>query len=512
MIDLNGLITKLKSGEIPASSEFDLLNEKRQFLPQGVGIPRFSYGYKKKSRILFRLQMAIPFNPETGLPDEKFNPNKKWRPPLSPRSAAMIVKQYAENSKEAKEIFMNRAGISEWDTSDATTLNKTDFKVLRLYRTPLIITAEAVTINDSAITGQDFGISYSVPVKRDIETGQIIGDIPEIAKIGNLISTITFKEIAELDNAIKSKDPGGYSNHRPFINPAAIPTVDDKTKREWVGKILSGALISSVRPKNFLMAYEFALSPSQSMLNSDKKPLPCFTRLTLEDIKEHRVYFDYAKKYKEYIETQLNNPELDQFWDFVEADICDKALEEPKDRVAKAEASRNMSLSASSHSFYNVDTGEWRADWVQPFFDAISDFGDSDPEFEKKMMQFVARQIRPIDNTIIGSVADRIADKIPLSYRYITEDILRNHKDALLLIYGSEYTDLMLGKGLISEDAIETSESGVIAEKNKSVADLIDSVYEEENNSSEAEKETSKETNDIPLATMEEFEVDKIEV
>lgn len=502
MVDLKELISKLRSGEIPAFSEFDLLNEKRQFLPQGVGIPRFSYGYKKKSRILFRLQMAIPFNPETGFPDENFNPNKKWRPPLSPRSAAMIVKQYANNNENAKSIFMSRAGVSEWDTSDPTVLNKTDFKILRLYRTPLIITAEAVTINDAAITGQDFGIPYSVPIKRDIETGQIIGDVPDIAKIGSLISAITFKEIAELDNAINSKDPSGYSNHRAFINPAAIPTVDEKTKKEWIGKILGGALISSVRPKNFLMAYEFALSPSQSMLNEDKKPLPCFTRLTLEDIKEHRVYFDYAKKYKEYIESQLNNPEVDQFWDFIEADICDKASEEPKDRVAKAEASRNMSLSASSHSFYNIDTGEWRADWVQPFFDAISDFGDSDPEFEKKMMQFVARQIRPIDSAIIGAVADRVADRIPLSYRYITEDILRNHKDALLLIYGSEYTDLMLEKGLISEETVEQEKDEVHTAKDKSVAELIDSVYDESDSSVEEEK----------LNTIEELGIDRITV
>ncbi len=511
MINLGDLIAKLKSGEIPASSEFDLLNEKRQFLPQGVGIPRFSYSFKKKSRILFRLQMAIPFNPETGFPDEKFNPNKKWRPPLSPRSAAMVVKQYAHNNKSAKEIFMSRAGVSEWDTSDATTLNQADFKVLRLYRTPLIITAEAVTINDAAITGQDFGIPYSVPITRDIETGQIIGDVPDIAKIGNLISSITFKEIAELDNAIKSKDPTGYSGHRPFINPSAIPTVDDKTKREWVGKILSGALISSVRPKNFLMAYEFALSSSQSMMSPDKKPLPCFTRLTFDDIKEHRVYFDYAKKYKEYIETQLSNPGLDRFWDFVEADICDKALEEPKDKAAKAEASRNMSLSTSSHSFYNIDTGEWRADWVQPFFDAISDFGDSDPEFEKKMMQFVARQIRPIDSAIIGSVADRVAEKIPLSYRYITDDILRNHKDALFLIYGSEYTDLMLEKGLISEESVETSENSTNTEENKSVADLIKSAYEEDNDSLEEEQvEEKKKTPE--LATLEEIDVEEVKI
>lgn len=481
MIDLNSLISKLKSGELPAYSELDLMNEKRQSLPQGVGIPKFAYGYQKRSRVLFRLQIAIPFNPETGMPDENFNPNKKWRPPVSPRTAAMIVKNYADKNEKAKEVLIGRAGVSDWDTSQPEILNKDDFKVLRSYRMPLVITTEATTINDAAITGQDFGISYSVPVKRDIDTGQIIGSIPEIAKMGNFMSAITFKEISELNDAVKLKDPSKYKNHRPFINPSAISSVDEKTKKEWTGKILGSALISAVRPKNFLIAYEFQLSQSQSMLTTDKKPLPCFTKVNAEDIKEHSVYFDYAKKYKNYIDAQLLSEDADKFWDFVEADICDNASEEPKDRTAKAEASRNMSLAASSHSFYNIDTDDWRANWVQPFFDAVSEFGDSDPNFERKMMQFIARQVRAIDDKIIGAVADRIAEKVPLSYQYITDDILLTHRDALLLIYGEDYTSLLIDRGLLSSQAVSVSGGEQIEKKKEeqSVTDLIDSAYEE---------------------------------
>ena len=118
------------------------------------------------------------------------------------------------------------------------------------------------------------------------------------------------------------------------------------------------------------------------------------------------------------------------------------------------------------------------------------------------MMQFVARQIRPIDSAIIGAVADRVADRIPLSYRYITEDILRNHKDALLLIYGREYTDLMLEKGLISEETVEQEKDEVHTAKDKSVAELIDSVYDESDSSVEEEK----------LNTIEELGIDRITV
>ena len=126
-------------------------------------------------------------------------------------------------------------------------------------------------------------------------------------------------------------------------------------------------------------------------------------------------------------------------------------------------------------------------------------------------MQFVARQIRPIDSAIIGSVADRVAEKIPLSYRYITDDILRNHKDALFLIYGSEYTDLMLEKGLISEESVETSENSTNTEENKSVADLIKSAYEEDNDSLEEEQvEEKKKTPE--LATLEEIDVEEVKI
>lgn len=81
----------------------------------------------------------------------------------------------------------------------------------------------------------------------------------------------------------------------------------------------------------------------------------------------------------------------------------------------------------------------------------------------------------------------------------------------LFLIYGSEYTDLMLEKGLISEESVETSENSTNTEENKSVADLIKSAYEEDNDSLEEEQvEEKKKTPE--LATLEEIDVEEVKI
>lgn len=503
MSRVDDLLAKLKNGDIPSSSKLDLINEKRQEIPKGVNITRFSYEYQKNARVPFRLQMALPFDPELGEPTEKFNPENKWRPPLSPTSAAKVVKAYAKANEKTRQLLMSRASVSDWDVSDPETLTEQDFKVLRGYRVPLVITAEAITINDAVITGQDFAISYSVPIKRDLQTGQIIGEIPAIAKIGSFMSAVTYAEINELDDAIKAKDPSKYKNQRPFINVSSIPGVDDKTKKEWVSKILNTAIISSVKPQNYLMAFEFKLSSTKQMVNEERNPLPVFTNLTEDDLKEKQVFFNYSKKYKEPIMKVLSTPALDVFWDFVEMDICDSAAAEPKDKQAKADASRALSPAAPSHSFWNIDENKIRAPWVAEVLAKISDFIDSDPAFEEKMAMFVARQLRPMDDRVVGTVADRLTEKLPLTNRYVTDSILKSHKDACLLIYQGDYTDALIERGLLAPSA-ETDTPKEEEKKADSVADLIN----------EIEEEDSEEANDLPDPTMgmEETQVDSTEI
>ena len=479
---LESLLDKLKSGEIPASSKLDIINEKRQEIPRGVNIKRFSYEFQKNSRVLFRLQMALPFDPELGEATEDFNPEKKWRPPLSPTTAAKLIKYYAKKNIKTKDLLMRRASISEWDLSNPDELNAQDFKVLRSYRNPLVITTEAITINDAGITGLDFGINYSVPVKRDLQTGQIIGNVPEIAKMGEFMSSVTFAEIRELDEAIISNDPNKYKAQHPFINPSAISVADDRLKREWIGKILGGSIISSVRPQNYLMAFEFKLSFTRQTTNEERNPLPIFTALNDDDLKERQIWFNYTKKYKEPLMKILETPSLDYYWDFVEMDICDNLTHEPKDRQQKAEASRALTPATPSHSFWNIDSGSLRADWVKTTLEALTRFVDDDPKFEEKMALFIARQTRAIDDNLVGIVADRIREKIPLSYRYVTDSILKQHKDACLLIYEEDYTDTLIERGLIEVEPVE--EVNVVEEKEVSVAELIKEVMEEDSDSS----------------------------
>lgn len=506
MVDFKELIQKMKAGEVPSSSEFNLMNEKRQTLPKGAGIKRFSYEFQKKSKVMFFMQMAIPFNPETGKVDDDFNPNKKWRPPISVTTAASIVKQYCLDNAEARVIFEKRAGVTEWDVSDPATLNAKDFKVLREYRTPLILTTEATTINDATITGQDYGIRYSVDIKRDLDTGQVIGEIPPIMKIGNLMSSITFNEVNELGEAINAKDPSLYKNERPFINKTAIPACTEQDAKEWRSKIFQSGIISSVRPINMLLALEYPLSQTSTMRNSDTNlPLVDYTSLEVDDVKSHLVYFDLAKKYQEYVESVASTGAGDYFWDFIECDISDSTTTEPKDVTAKMAASRSLKPAKSPHSFYNEDDQVMRFDWVNDFLTAVAGYRDSDPEFEKKMMQFLATKVRAFDSSLVGSVCDRIKQLYPINYIYLTSDLLKMHKEILLDIYDDEYQERAMEEGLFGIDSVDTTEEKP-QELEASAMDLINEAFDE---TEEEEDEGELDTSETPLSG-EDVEVQKV--
>jgi len=249
-------------------------------------------------------------------------------------------------------------------------------------------------------------------------------------------------------------------------------------RKDWISRILRDAMLGAVRPQNFIMAFEFRLSPDRTMLNAERGPLPVFTNITEEDIKGRQVFFSYAKKYKDPVTKVLSTPSIDYFWDFIEYDICDNATTDPtNDKDAKAAASRALVPATPSHSFWDMDNNKLRFVWVDKLIDALAEFADSDPQFEEKMAIFLARQLRPLDDGVLGVIQDRIHEKLPLSNRYVTNDILRRHRDVCLLIYGDEYTEALFERGLMSDDAVTEESVG----QTTSVASLIDEVLEEEN-------------------------------
>lgn len=453
--NLAELLQRFQSGEVPVTSTYNLLNEKRQNVNRVAGVNRLRWEFKKKSRLLTPLQMAIPFNPTTGRADDEFNPNVKWRPALSATSCAKIVKHLCKENPEAHKTFMNRAGVTEWDVSEPGVFNSTDFKILREYRTPLVLTNECTSIKDAGITGQDFAIPYSVKLERDLDTGMIIGDIPPIVKIGNLVQATVYREIEELRTAVAEKNPTLYRNTRPEISNVSIPAATEDNIKDWIKAIYNDSIVSAVKPKNFLLCLEFPLSNTAAMTTEGNIPMPDFTMLENSDIKSHLVYCDYSKKYKDRVESVLSTPELDKFFDFIESDLIDSTVVEPKEPAAKMEAARNMMPVASSHSFYNQDSGGLRFEWVGDFIDAINDYRDNDSEFEKNMMVFLESRIRQANEEVVGALCDRIKASTPINFMYYTDDILKMHRDALMDIYDSEYTDLLLERGLLTLDTVD---------------------------------------------------------
>ena len=477
-MDWKSIMSDLTSGSIPKTSELNLMNEHRQEKVKGASVNKLRYQWKKKSRVLVSLQLAIPFNPETGMPDESFNANTKWRPAISVSTAARIIKDYCQKSDAAKQEFMRRAGVAEWDVSDPDVLTDVDFKVLRKYRVPITPTVDTVQITDQAVTGQTFPIKYSVKVEYDYATGEMLGEIPKIVKMGEFYTAVIFNEINELTAAIREKDSTLYKGSNPNISAAAIPSATEKQFKEWKKSIFSTAIITSVQPSNYYIGYEFPLSQTNTMLEKGQ-PLPDYTTLSTDELKKHEIYFDASGKYKNYISLVLENESSDHHWDIIEFDLIDSQASEPKTDDEKARASADLMPSFPSNAFFDAEKDALRAPWVSELLTAIGNIRDNDRDFERKMLVLLARRVKYVDDVITSAVADAIASKLPLDSHYINDRIKTGYKDVLADIYGEEFLlSIMSDPALIETSLMESGEpvanaAELLSEFAESVSDDI---------------------------------------
>ena len=470
MIDWKQIMEGLKTKSLPAKSELNIMNERRQDRIRGVSLNKFKYEWKKKSRIVVPLQIGVPFNPATGVPDDDFNTLSKWRPAVSASTAAKIIKAFCIENENAKQVFMTRAGVTEWDCSNPDELTDEDFKVLIRYRVPLVLTADTISVNDEVITGRSFPIKYSIDIKYDLDTGQIIGEKPLIAKIGDFMTSVIFNEIRELEDAIKLKDPKLYKGGNPNIAPASIPEANEKQFKEWRSSIFQGAIISSPNPSNFLIGFEFPLSTSVAM-TTGKEPLPEYLQIAHEDLKLREVYFDASKKYRDFLAEHIGNPDLDHFWNLIEFDLCDSTSSEPSSNDEKARASADLKPSVPTHGFYDIDKNGARYPWVVSLMDALADYRDSDENFERKMAAFLATRIKAADDSLISAVCDRLEEKVPINSHYIRKETLAAHKEAMTAIYDEEYLAIVMEDPDALEGAAEAG-AAEIADAASILADL----------------------------------------
>ena len=197
------LIQRMSEAGQKGGSELNMRSEELQTKQRVARIPSLKKKLKKKSKLLLVLDLAIPFNPETGEVDELFNPSHKFRPAVSATSAALMVKLYASKCKKTKEVLMKQAGVTSWDTSDTDTFTDEDRTIFSKYRVPRLFSMNVVTVNIPAIT-KDFSRDYAIKVDRDSKTGELVGEPPIALKINKLFNNKIYEQIQHLEDQCAS--------------------------------------------------------------------------------------------------------------------------------------------------------------------------------------------------------------------------------------------------------------------------------------------------------------------
>lgn len=450
-----------KSGQ-KGGSELNMRSEDLQKKQRVARIPSLKKKLKKKSKTLLVLDLAIPFNPETGEEDEVFNPSHKFRPPVSATSAALMVKSYANGCEKTKQVLMKRAGVADWDTSDIDSFTETDRKIFAKYRVPRLFTINVVSVNIPAIT-KDFTRDYAIKVDRDKNTGEIIGEPPIALKINKLFRDKIYEQIQEFDEQCAS----------------GLLNLTDKQKGERKQAMHSSNPVSDDHPANWAEIIELPLT-QKFAISGDID----FSEITGKDIKEYQVNTKYSKNLRAKVASFMNG-ELeifDKYFDFFEMDMS--CPTEGDDQTKSGKMQIGLNTNFDNPAIKLVDTPNY-----EKLVTAIRDFLDQDMDVEKEILRsvFVSDYNDELESQLLRS----LKTVFELDDPYCTEKVIMQNADIISIAFGDE--------GLA---AIEEVDAGV--------SDRKTGALDEEASKQEAKTYdlTSEEFSDISAVDTEELNLD----
>ena len=204
-IDLKEFRKKMETGEISTASSLHMRNEDIQ---QKQRAPQYDYVKKetgKMCKLLIPKEIAIPFNPMTGEEEpEGFNRSNKFRPMASATSVALLVKSYANENESVKAKFLSVVGEEEWDTSDVNTLTEKDKVIFAPYLEISIFTIPVFNVRLKALSSQAWGKNYILDIKRDKDTGKIIGEIPYPVRANRFYAAVANEEVNDYQEKCKN--------------------------------------------------------------------------------------------------------------------------------------------------------------------------------------------------------------------------------------------------------------------------------------------------------------------
>lgn len=392
-------------------SKLNMRNEEKQRKFQPKRFNHLKKEKRKKSKLCFVKEIAIPFNPKTGKEDDTYNTGSKWRPPYSVESVIKLVKSYAMESEEAKQALMQHAGISSWDVTDPDTVTDEDYRLFGSYLTARIFSIPAVHVTIPSMCNNAYGRDYTVDVKIDPVTGQYIGEVPLILQAHKFFIEMAYEELADYNDKLSS----GVFKH------------DEKQQKEYRQGIFSKVPISDLAPINFIQAFEiplnqkFELNDDKCLVTSDKAFIDKQTVLvrmnrTISDVLDKFCGGDYSAvdKYPEYFVVDMS---------------CPNDTESPTELGKRTSYERELNTLKDMEGYDN-------------FRAATVDYLDNFKDLEETVFRssFVSRYDSSVDTQLLTACNSLIDLKNP----FLTQKVIESNKDFLMLALGEKFDELQL--------------------------------------------------------------------
>ena len=392
-------------------SKLNMRNEEKQRKFQPKRFNHLKKEKRKKSKLCFVKEIAIPFNPKTGKEDDTYNTGSKWRPPYSVESVIKLVKSYAMESEEAKQALMQHAGISSWDVTDPDTVTDEDYRLFGSYLTARIFSIPAVHVTIPSMCNNAYGRDYTVDVKVDPVTGQYIGEVPLILQAHKFFIEMAYEELADYNDKLSS----GVFKH------------DEKQQKEYRQGIFSKVPISDLAPINFIQAFEiplnqkFELNDDKCLVTSDKEFVDKQTVLvrmnrTISDVLDKFCGGDYSAvdKYPEYFVVDMS---------------CPNDTESPTELGKRTSYERELNTLKDMEGYDN-------------FRAATVDYLDNFKDLEETVFRssFVSRYDSSVDTQLLTACNSLIDLKNP----FLTQKVIESNKDFLMLALGEKFDELQL--------------------------------------------------------------------
>lgn len=446
--DLDGFLKQLQNGEVSTSSISDLRNEDLQKKTYGRRIPFLKKERNEKSRLLILKSIAIPFNPFTCAEDDKFNPGRKFRTEKAASTTLLALKKFYNENAAQKELFLQRAKVDSWDTSNLEEVTNEDREVFSKFYVTNIFTINKVHINNKAVTGKDNGADFKVDIKRD-DIGNIVEQWEDAE--GNKQTMPRFLTTAiSLGGFFSSVYLQQYKDWE--LTEGANKTDDDKARQKMA--IMSQSPITEDRPGNTLLAIKLPLT------NSLELDMETISKWEEKDFSRAFVQIPYTQKIRSQVEdfTQTYK-RRDLYSDFYELDMVVPDQEDKKLRGQE-----------TKYNYVECPLKECKG--YDKILNGVITAINSLENIDKIML--ASSYVEPLTSDVIEALCRNLKDVCDLQKLSLTEGTVNRFGEIISLVWGDKADSILMDADLgeLPEETITQKERELAkAEIMKSLAE-----------------------------------------